>query len=119
MLFNRSRSNRVISRVKLAEGFFGKFKGLMFERKERFDYALVFDFDGEKKTGASIHMMFVFFPIDAVYLNAEKEVVDIARSLKPFAINYTPKKKSAFLIELPEGYAKGISIRDKLEWQKA
>jgi len=117
MLFNKTKGNRVISRVKFAEGFLGKFKGLMLEKRQNFDYALVFDFEGEKKTGASIHMMFVFFPIDAVYLNKEKKVVDIAMSLKPFAINYTPRKKSAFLLELPEGYAKGISIGDKISWK--
>lgn len=118
MLFNRSKGNRVISKVKFADGFFGKFRGLMLEKEQNFDYALVFDFGNEKKTGASIHMMFVFFPIDAVYLDAEKKVVDVAKGLKPFALNYTPKEKAAFLIELPEGYAKGIWVGDRLEWEK-
>ncbi len=42
--------------------------------------------------------------------------MDIAK-LKPFALNYTPKKAAKFVIELPAGKASGIKIDDVLEWQ--
>lgn len=87
----------------------------MFEKKERFDYALVFDFGGEEKLKASIHMICVFFPITAVYLDEEKRVVDIAE-LKPFVLNYTPRKKSRFLIELPPEHTDKIRLNDQLDW---
>ena len=115
MLYNKTQGKKVIEKVRFAKGFFGKFRGLMFERKKNFDYGLVFEFGSEKRIEASIHMMFVFFPIDAVYLDSQKKVVDIA-TVKPFSLNYTPKKKAGFLVELPVGSAKTVSIGDTLKW---
>ena len=115
MLYNKTQKKKIIEKVRIAEGFFGKFKGLMFEGGKNFDYALVFDFWAESRISARIHMLFVFFPIDAIFLNAKKEVVDIAR-LQPFALNYTPKKAAKFVIELRAGKASGIKINDVLEW---
>lgn len=116
MLFNRSKKQAIANNVRLAKNAWQQFKGLMFEKKARFDYALVFDFGAEKKTGASIHMLFVFFPIDAVYLDSEKRAVDIGRNLQPFSLNYTPKRNARFLIELPVGKAEKIGIGNELEW---
>ena len=116
MLYNKTQRKKVIEKVRFANGFFGKFRGLMFERKKNFDYGLVFEFGSEKRIEASIHMMFVFFPIDAVYLDSQKKVVDVA-TVKPFSLNYTPKKKAGFLIELPAGTAKKICTGDNLAWE--
>ena len=104
-----------MGRVRFADSYLAKAKGLMFERRERFDYALVFPFGGETRLGASIHMLFVFFPIAAVYLDSKKRVVDIA-VLKPFALNYTPKKPAAYLVEMPVRRAAGIELGDELDW---
>jgi uncharacterized membrane protein (UPF0127 family) len=115
MLYSRSAKRKLAENVRVASGFFGRFMGLMFERRKHFDYALVFDFGTEKRAGASIHMLFVFFPIDAVYLDSSQKVVDIAR-LTPFSLNYTPKRKARFLIEMPAGTAGRIKEGDELEW---
>ncbi len=116
MLYNRTRNKKITEKTRLANTFFEKFKGLMFEKKGRFDYALIFDFGSEKKAGARIHMLFVFFPICAVYLDAGKKVVDMKNNLKPFSLNYTPKKKARFLVELPVQAGKAVSLGDQLEW---
>ncbi|MCX6801675.1 MAG: DUF192 domain-containing protein [Candidatus Diapherotrites archaeon] len=115
MLRNKTRKLAIAKKVRFADSFFLKFKGLMFEKKERFDYALVFPFGEETRLGASIHMLFVFFPMAAVYLDSGKKVVDIA-ILKPFILNYTPKKPAKYLIELPEEKAKLVSVGDRLEF---
>lgn len=116
MLVNKTQNKTIIDNVKFANSYFKKFKGLMFERKKNFNYALVFEFEGEQKMRASIHMMFVFFPIDAIYLNKGKKVVDIKLGLKPFTLNYTPKGKARYLIELPKGTANEIKLGDQLNW---
>ena len=102
--------------VRIASSSWDKLKGLMFESKERFNYALVFLLQRESKAMATIHMLFVFSPIDVVYLNKEQKVVDVVRNLQPFTPSYTPKKPAKFFIELPAGKSKSISIGDKLEW---
>lgn len=105
-----------MEKVRIADSFFKRFKGLMFSKKP--DYALVFELEKEGRINASIHMLFVFYPIDAVYLNSKKKVVDIKLNLKPFSLNYTPKKPAKYFIEFPTGIIENkISLNDELEWQ--
>ncbi len=117
MLFNKTSGKCVMKKVRLASSSWEKLKGLMFENVNLFDYALVFLLSKESILNATIHMMFVFFPIDVVYLDKNKKVVDIVRGLQPFTPSCVPKKPSKFFIELPVGKSKGISLRDRIEWQ--
>ena len=102
----------LVREIKEARGLM-IFKGLMFSKKP--DYGLVFAFQTEKIR--SLHMFFVFFPIDAVYLDENKKVVDIKRNLRPFSLNYTPKAPSKYLIEIPTHLASAIGIGDQLFWE--
>ncbi len=115
MLFNSTTGKKIISKTRFAQGFFGNMKGLVFEREENFDYALVFPLPYESRFGASVHMMFVFFPIDIVFLDAQKKVVDKA-TLRPWMINYTPRAAAKYFIELPIGCGEKIKVGDTLEW---
>lgn len=115
-LINSSSGKTIYEKARPAKGFYGKFKGLMFESRKNFDYALVFDMIAESRLGSSIHMLFVFFPIDAVFLDSKKQVVDIALNLRPFALSFVPKKPAKFIIELPAGKTQGIKLGDKLDW---
>jgi len=115
VLYNKTKRKKIVDRVKFAKSHFQKARGLMFEKKANFDYALVFLFGHETRMGASIHMLFVFFPITVIYLNSDKKVVDVA-VVNSFALNYTPKKPAAFLVELPVAKAKGVNLGDKLEF---
>ena len=116
MLFNKTNKKMLMQTVRIASTSFNKLKGLMFENQQKFDYALVFPLPRESIAMATIHMLFVFFPIDVVYLDKNKKVVDIAKGLQPFTPSYSPKKPSKFFIELPAGKSKGISLGDELGW---
>ncbi len=116
MLFNKTKKKKIISRVKIADSFLKRFRGLMFSGKKDFAHALVFVLEKESRFEASIHMMFVFFPIDVLWLDGKRRVVDKREFLRPFALNATPKKPAAFIIELPAGKANGTSIGDELAW---
>lgn len=115
MLFNTTKKIKIIDKVKIADSFFGQFKGLMLEKKENFDYALIFPLLYESKLAASVHMLFVFFPIEIVFLDSQKKVVDKAL-LHPWMLNYTPKNPSSYFIEMPLGRAKNIAIGNTLKW---
>ena len=115
MLFNSVTGKTLIQKTKNADTAWKRFKGLMFEQKKNFDYALIFELATETKVGASIHMMFVFFPIDIIYLNSKKVVVD-KTTVKPWILNYTPKQASKYFIELPVGKV-NVKIGDKLDWK--
>ena len=115
-LYHKGSGNPICNKLRFAKGIFGKLKGLMLERKESFDYCLLFDFGSEERIGASIHMMFVFFPIYAVYLDSNKKVVDTA-ILQPFALNYTPKAPARYLIEMPIAFSEKVSLGNELDWK--
>ncbi len=81
----------ITKKVRTAKNPWEKMKGLMFEDKKNFNYALIFELEREGKLTSAVHMIFVFFPIDIVFLDKNKKVVDKA-TLYPFTPNYTPKK---------------------------
>jgi uncharacterized membrane protein (UPF0127 family) len=108
--------NKVLMKnVRFASNTLERTKGLMFEDKKKFNYALIFDFPNESRIGTSLHMLFVFFPIDVIFLNNDRRIVDKA-TLDPFIPNYTPKKAAKYVIEMPKGKAKMAKIGQKVEW---
>jgi len=117
MLLNKTNNRKIIERIRLADSYWKKLKGLMFSGKH--DYALIFDFGGESRIKASIHMLFVFHSIDLVYLSEGRKVVDLVEGIRPFTLNYTPKKNARYLIELPEGTIKKnrIKLGDEVDWR--
>jgi uncharacterized protein len=116
LLYNKTSKKTIMNKIKIAKTFYSKFKGLMFESKKKFDYALVFEFTQKGTTINAIHMLFVFFSIDAVFLNENKKVIEIKKNLKPWTLFYAPKKPAKYLIELPEGKSNEIKLNDEIEW---
>ena len=115
MLINQSTGKVIIEDVRIAKSPLAKLKGLMFERKASFDYALIMPLYRETRIGASIHMFFVFFPITAAFVDWDRRVVD-KTLLKPFTPNYTPKKKCSYIIELPAEKFGELDTGDLLKW---
>ena len=60
---------------------------------------LIFVFNKEKII--SLHMFFVFYPIDVLFLNKNKKVVQLKENFKPFRIMIA-KKPAKYIIELPD-----------------
>ena len=63
----------------------------------------------------AIHMFFMRFPIDVVFLDKQKRVVKIAANLKPWRLAGSFRAKS--VLELPAGTAarSGTQVGDQLE----
>ncbi len=80
---------------KICNSLWSKARGLMFSSKKN----LVFVFDKEKRI--SLHMLFVFFPIDVLFLDKNKKIVEIKKNFRPFNF-YTSKEKAKYVIELVE-----------------
>ncbi|NQV08739.1 DUF192 domain-containing protein [Candidatus Woesearchaeota archaeon] len=91
-----------------------KATGLMFRKKLKGN-GLIFVFKHEKIT--PLHMIFVFFPIDVVFLDKNKRVVEIKERFKPFSF-YNPKNKAMFILELPVNVIKNskTEIGDQLDF---
>jgi len=111
----KAGNKKIISKVRFAKTAWQRTKGLMFEDIRKFDYALIFEFPRESRISASLHMIFVFFPIDVLFLDKGKKVVDKI-TLNPFTPNYTPKYNAKYVVELPKGKAKPIKLGEKVSW---
>ena len=113
MILNKTTNKKIISKKKIADTFLKRAIGLMFSFKKNFNYGLIFDLKRETVTGAGIHMFFVFFSINVLFLDKNKKIVDYKR-LRPFTI-YQPVKKIRYIIELPVR-CNNYKINDKVEW---
>ena len=99
MVIKNLTKNRILEKnFKFCCNAFTKSVGLMFSKKRKM--ALIFKFNKEKLIG--LHMFFVFYPIDVLFLDKNKIVVDKKENFKPFAF-YNSKKKAMYAIELLEG----------------
>jgi hypothetical protein len=106
--------NCLTIKIKIAKTFFSKALGLMF--KTKFNYALIFYLEKQAQLRNSIHMLFVFTPICAIFLDNNKKVVDKV-ILKPFCLHYSPKKPCTYLIELPIKHYSKFNLGDIITWQ--
>ncbi len=98
-IYNLTKETALAPRSKSCRNLFSQGIGLMFSKKIT-NLGLVFIFKKEKII--PLHMLFVFYPIDVLWLDKERKVVQIKEKLKPFHM-ISPRKKAKYIIELPEG----------------
>lgn len=106
------KTNMVIAtKVKVANTFLSRLKGLMFIKKmEGFDAMLI-------ENTNSVHNCFVRFSIDLVFINSEWKVVKIIRNFKPWRFSWI-YLKARHVVELPAGsLSDEVEIGDLLEAQ--
>ena len=114
MIINKTNGKIIANNAVICKSFFSKAKGLMFKR-QFVDCGYVFEF--RKEIIGSIHMLFVFFPIDIVWLDKENRVIEIKENIKPFTPSIIPRNKCKSFIEIPVNTIKNknIKINDKIE----
>ena len=83
--------------------------GLMFSSS--IDTTHIFTFN--KLKTVNFHTLFVFFPIDMLFLDENKRVLDIKKNIKPFTFNV--KSKAKYVVELPTEYLK-VKIGDVIDF---
>ncbi len=103
---NLTRGLLIDGDARLCTGIISKFMGLMFTKKQ--NESLIFAFSKEHKI--ALHMLFVFYPIDVLFLDKNKVVVDKKESFKPFAF-YASKAMAKYAIELAAGAIKKSKTR--------
>jgi len=114
-ILNLSKNIVVASKVKAADTFFKRLLGLMFRKKP---HPLLISLSKEGRISSSIHMFFVRFGLDVIWMDKGLRVVDLREEIKPFSLKiYLPKKKANYVLELPcEGIKGGkIEIGDQLQ----
>ena len=112
---NLTKNRQIINDASIYDDILSKFIGLMFSKKRK--KALIFKFKKEKVI--ALHMLFVFYPIDVLFLDRNKIVVDKKENFRPFAF-CKPKKKAMYAVELPNEIIKKTKteIGDKIEFKQ-
>ncbi len=112
MIKNKTKNIVLVDETKHCKSILSKAKGLMFTSGIK-NKGLVFYFPKEQIN--SLHMVFVFYPIDVLFLDKDRKVVEIKRNFKPFSA-YIPKKKSKYVIELPKNTTKSVELGNTIEF---
>ncbi|KHO46300.1 MAG: hypothetical protein QS98_C0004G0076 [archaeon GW2011_AR3] len=101
MLENITTKRAVADEVTVCKSRWCQARGLMFTCKNE-KSALIFEFGGERQV--SLHMFFVFYAIDVIFMDKNKRVVDLKNNFRPFTA-YSSGKKAKFVAEVAAGLA--------------
>jgi uncharacterized membrane protein (UPF0127 family) len=88
-------------------------KGLMFRTRIKDDFAMLFVFTEEEIR--SFWMKNTLIPLDIIYLNSDKQIVDMYVSVPPCKTDPCPGYESAlparFVVEINGGLAKKLKLK--------
>jgi uncharacterized membrane protein (UPF0127 family) len=115
MIKNATTGKLVAARTKWCTSFLTRGLGLMFHPPLREDEAYIFVEGRESRSLTTIHMLFVFFPIAVIWLNARKRVVDkvLARPFRPY---YAPASPAQYYLECHPNALESADLGDQLEF---
>jgi len=107
-------------KAEIADTLMKRMKGLMFRKILPESEGMLFVFDKEDYHG--FWMMNMSFPIDIIFVNKNKEVVDIIKNAQPCKLScstYRPKEKAIYVLEVNANFTEknGIEIGSSLDFQ--
>lgn len=108
-LINNTDKNIIVENLFVADSFWARMKGLMGKKDLGEDEGLLL------APCNAVHMMFMRFPIDVIFLDRDFAVVKILNNLKPWRTS--PIVRGAYqVVELKAGIAEKMRINtgDKL-----
>lgn len=113
-VINTSRQALLAEDCGLADTFLSRMKGLLGRPVLRPGEGLIIT------RCQSIHMVFMRFSIDAVFVSKDHEVVGLVENIRPYAFSRI-YWKAAYVIELPAGAIARTrtELRDRVCWKKA
>ena len=117
---NESRGAGISSDAELRESFWGRFLGLMLSGRK--DVVLAARQDGVSES--TIHMLFMLYPIDVVWVNSKMVVVDVKKNVpafNPFKPStwkvHKPCSPARYVVELAVGQAGQTQKGDKINFK--
>ncbi|MDP3728432.1 MAG: DUF192 domain-containing protein [bacterium] len=111
-----SYKNKLLARkVKVCDTIFSRTLGLMFHSKLNSGEALLLLANKESIAQTSIHTFFVFFPIDVLWINEKKEIVD-KKTVFPFHPLLSPKAPAKYVLEMGFGQLEKVKIGETISF---
>lgn len=115
-IVDRSTQSYLIKSVKWCDGYFCKLRGMQFRRKLSPDKALVLVHEKDTIKSTSIHMLFVFFPIAAIWIDNQGKVTS-AQLAKPWRLYYASLEPARYVLEGSPDLLERIRVGDYLDFQ--
>ncbi len=111
-VFNKSQGNTLVAQnVVVVSGFLGRLRGLMFKKELGDGEGLLLE------RTSSIHMCFMRFPIDVIFLDKDNKVVKVVSGLNPWTL-WCGAKGAAAVLELRAGAGGQVLIGDVLDFSE-
>ena len=89
----------IAKNIEFARTMLAQSLGLMFRKSMPHSYSMIFTL--KKPSQVNVHMLFVFFRIDVIFLNEEKRVMDFSQ-LKPW-VGYKAMNDIKYVLEMKAG----------------
>jgi uncharacterized membrane protein (UPF0127 family) len=123
MIKNLTKKKILVKDVEIADSIGKKTRGLMFRKALDQDSGFLMVFASERKH--EIWMFGMRFPIDIVFIDKDKRIVDIKHSVRPMGRNpktwrvYSPPKACRYVLEVNPGLIKKTKteIGDLLDFE--
>jgi uncharacterized membrane protein (UPF0127 family) len=110
-VLNSTTGQTIAARAGVADSFLGRLRGLMLRRSLPEGEGLVL------RPCGSIHMMFMFMSIDAIFFDRDLRVTRVARHVRPWIGIAFGGRGAKGVIELPVGAARGVEPGHQLVLQ--
>lgn len=104
IIMNATRNTVLASKCKAAATFFSRFRGLQLKKELPAGQGLLIT------PCNSIHMFFMRFPIDAVFIDPDNKIVCIMEGIKPWRVSKVVRHARS-VMELPAGTASATKTR--------
>ncbi len=101
---NSTRGVDLATRARVAETFWTRLRGLIGRASLEPGEGLVI------LPCKGVHMWFMRFPIDVLYVGADDTVVDVDEELAPWRLG-RPRARSRYVVELPAGTVRATGTR--------
>lgn len=107
----------LLNRVQWCDSFGCKLRGLMFRSSLSPDEGLLLVESHPSRTGTSIHMFFMRFPIAAVWLDEDLMIVDKVQA-KIWRPVYVPSRPAQFVLEAHPDLFDAIQVGDVVRFEQ-
>lgn len=104
MIVKSHSGKTIVDSLKIADTFFTRFKGLMGTKELREGEGLLI------KPCNGIHMFWMTYSLDIIFLDKDDKVVHLIEGIKPWKVSPIVEK-SKMVLELPVGTIKKYSIK--------
>ncbi len=112
---NSERPHPTPARVAWCDSFLCRLRGLMFRPRLEPDEGLLLVEKRDSRLDASIHMLFVPFPLTVIWINSDKRVVDKVLA-QPWRLAYFPDKPARYILEIHPSRWEEYHIGERVEF---